>query len=386
MLNRFKKTIENISVTARVWSVIWIVLIILFTVLFFLSRSMIMGLYDETAALRWDDKGDAFQFSVFFDEEAKMSTDDIKMLSHEYSKALASTGAASLNEENAALPFTMGYMKEGSISLKTEHRNADNIRVYGVGENYFFFHPVKLVSGSYINSQNIHTDCVLLDLNTAYRLFGSVDIVGQNVFVNNQPLVVVGVYEPLDNRVVNAAKGYDTLFNMNVSENGSKDNESAKNLIYMSFDGLGAFGNSKEYITALDFVSTASSENFVSKFLNDKLSNRVNNMKLVCNTSRFSIKKMAEVVCSFGLRSMRIGPVNYPYYENVALAYEEYISLIYLIMAVILAFIVVIFIVYLYKKYSNRKIHLSMIKDKAEQMIEKSRKKVSGQKHKWEHF
>ena len=64
-----------------------------------------------------------------------------------------------------------------------------------VGGRFFDFHPITLLSGNYISSDDLMQDRALLDEETAWLLFGGTDIQGLSFKINGVPFVVAGVIE-----------------------------------------------------------------------------------------------------------------------------------------------------------------------------------------------
>ena len=66
-------------------------------------------------------------------------------------------------------------------------------KTIGVGGDFFLFHPLPLRSGSYISNRDFTYDRVVLDEELSWALFGSYDVAGQTVWIQNEPYVVAGV-------------------------------------------------------------------------------------------------------------------------------------------------------------------------------------------------
>lgn len=61
-----------------------------------------------------------------------------------------------------------------------------NVKTYGVGGDFFLFHPYTLLSGSYIAESDFAQDRVVLDENLAWQLFGSSDVAGMEVTIGER--------------------------------------------------------------------------------------------------------------------------------------------------------------------------------------------------------
>ena len=72
------------------------------------------------------------------------------------------------------------------LTVSTERGNAQ-VKVTGVGGDYFRFHPLKLRSGSYLMETDLMKDRVLLDEELAWKLFGGMELTGSqqnDIFYN----------------------------------------------------------------------------------------------------------------------------------------------------------------------------------------------------------
>ena len=60
-----------------------------------------------------------------------------------------------------------------------------------VGGQFFEFHPLRLLSGSYIAEGDLSPDRVLLDRELAWELFGGTELTGMSVEVKEDGVVEV---------------------------------------------------------------------------------------------------------------------------------------------------------------------------------------------------
>lgn len=391
MLEKIKKEIKGLSFSSKIKSVVFLISLIAIIVLLVISNKELSKLYDQQAALRWDSNGNSYQMTLLFDEAAKVSNDTVMELLHNYSKDLNATlgenAAGFINFENEDASYTdYAYMSEGNISLSFESRSVGNVKTYGIAGDYFLFHPYEMINGSFFDANEINKDCIVLDENSAYALFGSSDVVGMTVYAGNVPLIVSGVYKPFDTKYDSAAKGFETFVNTVVNENGSKNEGAMECLVYIPYDTLCALAGTEKSISCVEIVSIAPSESFMYNKLSELTQSYISSMELVKNTSRFGIENMFNVFNMGAKRSMRINRINYPYFENVARAYEDvnanYFKYIF-IFSVIDLFLL---ISYIHHAYVNRKFHFSILIDKCQRIAEKARETKKNQKQKWEHF
>lgn len=386
MFVKFKQKLKSLKKIYIVLGIMFILLLIISVVLFLYFNSTRNSLQDQLAGSRWDEDGDGYQFSIFFDTGSEIEAGFLEDFEHKYVQELKSTiGDSDAMADNLKEYFASAYMMEGRMSLSTENKSMKDVKTYGVSGDYFVFHPLKLIAGSYLNG--VHEDSVLIDEDTAWTLFGSYDIIGMTIVVNDVPLFVEGIYEESDNSYEEVAKGYNSFANVSVEENGSQNEGAIRSLIYVPFNTLAKLGTSNKKIAAYEFVTTAPSDYYVLKVINDQMKSQLNHMQTISNTTRFETDNLINVWKERKYRSMHSDTTYYPYYENVARAYEDILAKVMVVIFVCLVVDSVILIIFVHYFWINRKsLRLPVIKDKIERRIEAMRSKGKATKDKWKDF
>ncbi|MDE7308225.1 MAG: hypothetical protein K2N61_06095 [Lachnospiraceae bacterium] len=105
------------------------------------------------------------------------STDELMRFAHEMNMALKTS------EEEDEIKWTDAYSGKGTLIVMNGNTSVDGT-AYSVGNNFFLFHPLQLLSGGYINTKNVMKDYIFLDEEAAWRLFGSSDIAGMYAYIN----------------------------------------------------------------------------------------------------------------------------------------------------------------------------------------------------------
>jgi len=82
-----------------------------------------------------------------------------------------------------------------TLSLSTDRGSTEAAAGYVSGD-FFYFHPVELLNGSYLPSEPIDPTLILLDERAAWILFGALDIAGFTCKVNGEIFTVVFVQTP----------------------------------------------------------------------------------------------------------------------------------------------------------------------------------------------
>lgn len=364
------KAIKGISPKAWLRIGFFVACIVAFFVLTFISSSIVDSLYDQRAAERWINEKAASQVSLFFEPGAKLEIKDINKLRYniatELGKVLADDPASHFEEdENASSnpfkgPYTYAYSALGKISLTSkdnENAKADNLNAIGVGGDFFLFHPVDLVAGRYLSPDDMMRDGLLIDTNTAGRLFGSFDAIGKAVILSNHTYYVRGVYRPDDSH-----------FSVGAGSDGG--------YVFMDYQSLSEDGVAGE-ISNIDVVSKDPVSGFMYNLIKDKSKNgfAIENYVAVQNTGRYSVPSLINVIFDWGNRSMQTRSVVFPYWENIGRAYEDVLALLLIFRFILLLIVAIMLIAYLYYRYSHKTWNMHSIKVWFEDIQDKYRKK-----------
>jgi len=190
------------------------------------------------------------------------------------------------------------------VSISAEGGSA-SVKAVGVGGDFFYFHPLQLRSGSYIRSDDLMDDLVVLDEETAWRLFGGTDLAGLTMYINDEPFVVAGV----------VARETDFATQKAYTGDGG---------VYMSYSALSRLVETAS-ITCYEIVMPNPIRNFAKGILEDF---PADGGDLVENSSRYEFSHLLEVAKNFAERSMRLNGVIYPYWENAVRLTEDYAALL----------------------------------------------------------
>ena len=331
------------KLTKRQGIVLWILcglLVLAACACFFARASLARLLPSQYAAERWAGEGDtAFrQVSCFLPVDESLSLNQI----HGFRDAWSATGKLSASSD----------LGKGEVS------------VIAVGGDFFLFHPLCLLSGSYLTESDVMDDRVLLDEDTAWLLFGGTDLEGMPMKLNGVPFTVAGVVQ-------------------REQDFASRKAYTAGQGIYMSFD---AYTRLKEGTGAncYELVMTDPVKNFVLNFVKEKFP--LGQGEVVENTGRFAFWKVLALVRQFGARSMQRLGVLYPYWENAAHCVEDWCALLSFL-AVLLLILPGLFLLQLLIRLFRRVKHklsenvLPEVKDRTEEAIRKQQRKHWEKKH-----
>lgn len=280
-----------------------------------ISRMLINGQDTQQMAQRWSQEKDAAQISAFFSTNINITPDSIKELEHTLDSKLQEASITVESDNPGARLWVDAYSASGQITVESEIGNltADAI---GIGGDFFLFHPLKLLTGSYFSGNDLMQDYCILDEDAAWRLFGSNDIAGQMVYISGIPHMVTGVIERPSGRMEEAA-GLDST------------------VIYVSYDSLDKYG-SHSGINHFEIVMPDPVDDFAKSNIQELLSSVIGageqEMEIIENTSRFELWNRIKLIGSFGTRSMNGKAIIYPYWENIARGTEDILLVLTLFM------------------------------------------------------
>ncbi len=176
------------------------------------------------------------------------------------------------------------------------------VQVIPVGGWFFDFHPLRLLSGSYLQPDDVMDDRVLLDEETAWLLFGGTDLGGMSFDLEGNPVVVAGVFRHDDDRFSRRAEG-DAM------------------RIYMNYDAFERLFPDKTGITCYELVMADPVRGFALTAAGEKFG--LKDAEILNNSARFSASRLWALLKDRSARSMRTGYAAYPSWENAARAAED---------------------------------------------------------------
>ena len=320
-------------------------------------------LADQTAAERWSGEGNAAQITCFFTESAEIDKNKIRGFEAQLDKMLLEASITASNE-NARL-WADAYSAVGRITL-SNGKSTLEANAIGIGGDFFLFHPLQLLNGSYFSGNDLMYDKVIVDEDAAWQLFGSNDVVGMQVTIGGIPHYIAGVIRREDGRFHEAA-GLD------------------KTLVYVSCETLSELGTT-DGINSYEVVMPNPVEDFAYINIKEKFGISENDMWVVENSSRFGIEKLLTVISEFGMRSMNDYAIHFPYWENVARGWEDVFALVLMLQILFLlvpAVIVTVTLIILWKRkrWNWRTVwqFLTGCRDKAAERFRR-------EKNKWKYF
>lgn len=320
----------------------FIICVLLFTAATLLSWLVTKNLYDQQAAHRWSEEGEEYaQISCFYPISMTLSDFDYLSIHHSVEDALVKASLEALSED--AKLFTDAYSVSGKINIATENHDK-KVNVIGVSDNFFLFHPIKMLTGSYFDENMIMKDGVILDEDTAFALYGSNDVVGMPVYIGNEPYYIRGV-----------AAREDGYF--------AKQAGLSEAVCFVSIDTLKTHGIIEGSYT-YEVVMPNPVDGFAKNTIVTALNDTEQKIEVVENSLRYSLDAKKDIVMDFGIRSMSKNSILYPYWENIARAKEDVCGGLFILQTVSFAIAGILLIYYIRMLYKKRTWSLKKLADK----------------------
>ena len=279
----------------------------IFLIIMFVIRGLGNDLPSQEMAKRWSKEGGTAQVSCFFSVNSGITQEQLQEFEHSVDGKLAEASVTLESENPSARLWVDAYSAEGTLSVSSDRASiqADAI---GIGGDFFLFHPMTLLSGSYFSGNDLMQDYCLLDKDAAWQLFGSSDVAGMMVSINGIPHMVSGVVERPEGRL---------------AENAGLD----KTMVYVSYQTLQELGEHSG-INHYEIVMPNPVTGFAVNMIRESFGTDPQEVEIVENTSRYSLVSRVKILMQFGIRSMNGKAIIYPYWENMARGYEDILALL----------------------------------------------------------
>lgn len=325
--------------------------LIIILLLQLVSVRIINAVPDQKANLSWGGKKYA-QVSCLSSKEDSFTTDELR----KYEYAMNQTGK-----------WTDAYSGKGKLTVTNGNAQVDGV-VYGVGNDFFTFHPLELLSGGYIDSDNVMKDYIMLDEESAWQLFGSDDVAGMSVEINGERYIVSGVYKREGSGFHKAAGNGEITF-------------------YICWEALEKMDDTAA-ITFYEFIMENPVRQYAYDFAvknlvqddNDAQDNKkkteTKERTVIENSDRYSVSNTWNRLKNFGKNAMDLDEIAYPYWENVARAYSSILCLSLVAQIVSGAVIVIVVFSAGIRLYRKRKDGFEWIKAKGRAVVQKITKKI----------
>lgn len=357
-----KKRIHALTARQLIFGISGAVSFLVFLILWAVIDVMGSRQLSQQMAERWSEESDAAQVSCFFSTNAYITPDSIESFRYSLDKALLEASITQTSPNAGARLWADAYSADGKIIITSDMATLEADAV-GIGGDFFLFHPLQLLSGSYFSENDLNQDYCVLDEDAAWQLFGSNNVAGMTVSISGIPHIVAGVVER-DRGKLEEAAGLDST------------------VVYVSYSTLDELGWNNG-INHYEIVMPNPVSSYALNYVKENIGVEEKELEIVENTSRYGLLNRLRVIAAFGTRSMNGKAIIYPYWENVARGYEDILALLTLVALLALFYPVLVMVIALvrwwkHKNWTVKDVFLKL-KDKWERYLEKRREqKKSG--------
>lgn len=342
-MKRFWKNLTGKQIVLMITAAVSLTIFLVLTVV---SSHLAGALDSQNMAKRWSKEGGVSQVSCFFSQTSAVSEDTIKSFEHTLDTSLLEASITVESPNASARLWADAYSTSGKLVLAGKSGQME-VNTIGVGGDFFLFHPLTLLNGSYFAGSDLMQDHILLDEDSAWQLFGSNDIVGQQVMIQGVPHLVSGVVKRDSGRLNDHAG------------NGSS-------IAYVSYEtlakNLSRMGQTAD-IQHYEIVMPNPVTGFALGMVKDKIGVEEKDVDIVENTTRFRLLSQLKVLGSFGVRSMNGKAIIYPYWENIARGQEDILALLFIFRILFILYPVVLLVIFLVYRWKNRQWHFKDIRE-----------------------
>lgn len=296
--------------------------------------SLLSGrLTEQQIAKRWSSEGGVAQVSCFFSPNAGISQDTIESFEHSLDSKLKEASIELTSSNPGARLWADAYSADGTITL-TSDKASIQADALGIGGDFFLFHQLLLLNGSYFSGNDLMKDYVVLDEDAAWQLFGSNNVAGMTVNIGGRPHMVIGVVQRPKGRLYEAA-GLDSM------------------RVYVSYETLSTYGSCSG-INHYEIVMPNPVKEFALGYVQEQLGSKEKEVEILENSTRYRLGKRLKLLMEFGTRSMNGKAIIYPYWENVARGYEDILTLLTLFQMLFLIYPSVLLLIWIIIRWKNK--------------------------------
>ncbi|MCI8307323.1 MAG: ABC transporter permease [Lachnospiraceae bacterium] len=308
------------------------------------KSSLVGSISMQQPEKRWSADGeDSGYAAAYMSEDEGIKLETINSFKEKYRSTMLED---SLEISDTARNYIDAYSCEGQLEVfKDFGKSGNKVNVTAVGGDFFFFHPMELLSGNYISDSDLMHDRIVIDENTAWTLYGSSDIEGKKCVINNKYYYIAGVVRANDSKISEKTYGI-------------------RSRIFMHYDEYSGAGDNEKPITCYEtvypeIVSGKAVKVLKSLFGIDENMEHVEgavedvpSIEVIDMNRRFGFTSLWKVIRQYGERSSKTNRIMYPFWENECRMTEDFAAIavaIIILFAAIAAITLLPSIVQLYK-------------------------------------
>ncbi|MDE6729631.1 MAG: ABC transporter permease [Oscillospiraceae bacterium] len=340
------KKIKKLQILRFAIAIFCVILVIVLQV-----WSMILSglLYHQQAAQRWQGSADLkfSQISVFLRQEADFDTNQIASLQEQINTELQT---AALDAKSSRLWYDCYSTQGGQMEITGARKKSTQALVTVVGGDFFTMHTPRLADGSYFQKSDLMQDRVVIDTRLAWQLFGSSEVAGMEIRMQNRTCLIAGVVEPETDYATRTVYGDTARIYLSYT-------------LYQELQG----NSSGVHIDCYEAVLPNPVRNFAKNLISDAMDSGAdpateqNGQKspknILENTRRYTLSGRWEQLCHIR-ELVTAETVTYPYWENAAriICFDTAMLLFLSILFLIYPVIYLIWLCWKFYRFADRTI------------------------------
>lgn len=272
------------------------------------------------AGERWSAGGDRFAvISLYTEEGSAFSSDQAVSWAYSMDAALLKS---SVTPVEGARSWAYSYSTQQTLSVKGP-KSSTTAETIAAGGDFFIFHPMKIVYGSYFLNDESNPMGIVIDRNLAWKLFGAENIVGMTVEIGGSEFVVTGICEQ---------ESADGIYGYTYGD---------RPRMYMSYAGYTIATGVDSDLTIFETALPNAVKGFAKNIFDSVVKVNEENSEVREVSDRFSLKNRFNNMKILKYSWIRGDKIEYPYWENEARVYDYYCA-IFMIFEVAMAAVFVV--------------------------------------------
>jgi len=275
------------------------ILCVLFVLLFFLGEWTAAGMTRDLDALnageRWSAAGEPYAtITLHTASESALSLNQVESYAMAIESGLRS---ASIESSESGRVWTYSYFAEDLVTVSGPKAQAP-LRTIAAGGSFFTFHPLEFLYGSPFTHDPTLPDGVVLDEDLAWRLFGTLNVVGMEFTWNERVLTVTGI-TARERDTAAYEKSYGELPRM-----------------YMSSYGYHAGNYSEGGYTTFEAALPNPVDGFADNIFRTAVMFNEDTAVVRENSVRYTLANRCRIIPTLPYMGMRTDRIVYPCFEN----------------------------------------------------------------------
>ena len=307
---------KKIRIKHIVLAVVNLAAIIAMIVLTFAGKRLAGSQRYNYAAERWTQgEGGYTQVSCFFSEDSGFTRDNILPVRLSVKNTLKTVA---VTDERCPDAYSVPL---GRFVVTCDTACFSQAEVTAASGEFFMFRCFDLLSGNYFSDRDIMQDGTVIDRTLAFSLYGSDDVVGMNIYINNVSFKIAGVIDDPQ-----------TKYERECAGNYPK--------AYISYSKAAELAGTETFtkVTCYECIVPDPVDGFGYRAVSDVFRDSYEGkLLLVNNTERFTPSVRVKALKNLSRSGVRDDSVRLPYWENASRIVEHKLTVIYSVGRALLA-------------------------------------------------